>query len=121
VPVADGGVLGWVHHDDAVTATIAALEHGRSGQAYNIVDDEPTSWRAMVTAMAQALDAPQPLTVPRWVFRLVAPLVASFAVETSMRVSNAKAATELDWRPRYPTYRDGVQSMASLRTSSART
>jgi nucleoside-diphosphate-sugar epimerase len=119
VPVADGGLLGWVHHDDAVAATVAALEHGRSGQAYNIVDDRPASWREMVTAMARALGAPRPFTVPRWLFRIAAPLIASFAVDTSMRVSNAKAAAELGWRPQYPTYREGVQSMASVRTSAA--
>jgi len=41
LPVADGGVVGWVHHEDAAAATVAALERGRAGQAYNIVDDRP--------------------------------------------------------------------------------
>jgi nucleoside-diphosphate-sugar epimerase len=63
--------------------------------------------------MAKAVGAPPPRTVPRWLFRMTAPYVASFAVDTSMRVSNAKARTELDWYPRYPTYRDGVTAMAS--------
>ena len=51
VPVADGGLLGWVHHRDAVAATVAALEHGRPGQAYNIVDDQPAMWEEVFTAM----------------------------------------------------------------------
>jgi nucleoside-diphosphate-sugar epimerase len=65
------------------------------------------------TAMAQALGAPPPRTVPRWLFRITAPYVASFAVDTSMRVSNVKATTELDWSPMFPTYRDGIDAMAT--------
>ena len=95
VPVASGGVLGWVHHLDAVAATVAALEHGRAGQAYNVVDDQPASWREVYTAMAAAFGAPPPRRLPGWLFRLTAPYVASFVVGTSMRLSNAKAKAEL--------------------------
>ena len=111
IPVARGGLLGWVHHDDAAAATVAALERGRAGQAYNVVDDQPATWEDVFTAMAAELGEPAPRRLPRWLFRLAAPYVASFAVDTSMRVSNAKAGRELGWRPTYPTYRDGVRAM----------
>ena len=55
VPVARGGLLGWVHHEDAAAATVAALEHGRPGEAYNIVDDLPATWADVFTAMADAV------------------------------------------------------------------
>ena len=58
LPVARGGVLAWVHHEDAAAATVAALEHGRPGQAYNIVDDLPAGWQEVYTAMAAAFGAP---------------------------------------------------------------
>ena len=112
VPVAAGGLLGWVHHSDAVAATVAALERGRAGQAYNIVDDQPASWREVFTAMAAAFGAPAPRKLPGWLLRLTAPYVASFVADTSMRVSNAKAKTELGWQPRFPTYHEGVEAMA---------
>src|SRR5262249_4431628 len=32
IPVADGGLLPWVHHDDAAAATVAAIERGRTGR-----------------------------------------------------------------------------------------
>jgi nucleoside-diphosphate-sugar epimerase len=105
LPVSRGGLLGWIQHDDAVAATVAALENGRAGNAYNIVDDEPATWAQVFTAMARAYGAPPPRRLPRWLFRMVAPYVASFAVDTSMRVSNAKAKEALDWKPVYPTYR----------------
>ena len=106
-------MLGWVHHQDAAAATVAALEHGRPGQAYNLVDDLPATWREVYVTMARAFGAPPPRRLPRWLFRLVAPYVASFAVDTSMRVSNARARTELGWRPAYPTYHDGIAAMVS--------
>jgi nucleoside-diphosphate-sugar epimerase len=119
LPVSKGGVLGWVHHEDAVDATVAALEHGRAGNAYNIVDDEPATWQAVYTAMADAFGTPPPRRLPRFAFRLMAPYVASFAVDTSMRVSNAKAARELGWHPRFRTYREGIGCMAAALAAGA--
>jgi nucleoside-diphosphate-sugar epimerase len=118
LPVAKGGQLGWIHHEDAAAATVAALEHGRAGQAYNVVDDLPATWQEVFTAMAKAFGAPSPWKLPAWLFRLAAPYVASFAVGTSMRVSNAKARKELDWYPAFRTYRDGISSMASAHPQS---
>jgi nucleoside-diphosphate-sugar epimerase len=113
VPVARGGLLGWVHHHDAVAATVAALEHGRAGQAYNVVDDQPASWLDVFTAMAKAFGAPRPRRLPGLVLRLFAPSVASFVVGASMHVSNAKAKAELGWRPTFPTYHEGIHAMVS--------
>jgi nucleoside-diphosphate-sugar epimerase len=114
VPVANGGTLGWIHHEDAAAATVAALEHGRGGQAYNLVDDRPATWEEVFTAMARAFGAPPPRQLPRWLFRLVAPYVATFAVDTAMRVSPAKAHAELNWRPVFPTYVEGIADMVSI-------
>ena len=55
-----GGLLGWVHHLDAAAATVAALELGRPGQAYNIVDDRPASWQEVFSAMARASTCRRP-------------------------------------------------------------
>jgi len=119
VPVTLGGLLGWIHHDDAASATVAALEHGHAGQAYNIVDDQPATWQEVITAMAEAFGAPRPRRVPHWIMRVMAPYIAAVAVDTSMRVSNAKAKTELRWQPRFPTYHDGVVAMASATVDEA--
>ena len=109
-----GGPLSWIYIEDAAAATAAALENGRPGQAYNVVDDEPTSWREFMEAMAEAVGAPAPLAVPRWALRLAPYAYASLT--STMRVSNAKARGELGWASSYPTYRQGIQKVAeSLR------
>lgn len=115
VPVVKGGggTMSWSHIDDAAAATMAALERGRAGEAYNIVDDEPVVWGDFLAAMAAAFGAPAPRQLPVWLFRLMAPYFADLTVGTSMRVSNAKAKEELGWQPSFPTYRDGIAAMAA--------
>ena len=111
LPVArHGGQLPLVHHEDAAAATVHALERGRSGQAYNIVDDTPATFRELITGIAEARHAAKPLVIPGWLLKLVAPYGGVVLGDVSMRVSNAKAKQELAWAPRYPSFRDGISS-----------
>src|SRR5215467_7416230 len=82
VPVMAGGLLGWVHHLDAAAATVAALERGRPGQAYNVVDDQPATWTEVFTAMAEAFGARPPRHAARWLLRLIAPYMAKVVADT---------------------------------------
>ncbi|MGC5169716.1 NAD-dependent epimerase/dehydratase family protein [Microbacterium sp. DT81.1] len=106
--VRDGGEIPFVHHADAATATLAALERGDPGSVYNIVDDTPATFRDLIAQVAAAKGAPAPLMVPRWLLGTAAPYGASLFAGISMRVSNERAATRLGWRPRYPSVREGV-------------
>ena len=72
------GIVSWVHLDDAVAATVAALEHGRPGEVYNIVDDRPASineWT--VRGREGAGRTSRPLPVPLFLVRLMMPYVAA--------------------------------------------
>ncbi|MBT2446251.1 NAD(P)-dependent oxidoreductase [Streptomyces sp. ISL-43] len=109
--VADGGrVLPWVQLRDAARAVALAVEGGRPGQAYNIVDDTPTGFGAHVTAVAAAFGTPRPVSVPAWLTRPMPYAHKMFT--TSLRLSNAKAGAELGWRPRYAACGDGLAAMA---------
>jgi len=109
--VSGGGVQPWVYIDDAAAAaTVAALERGTAGSAYNVADDQPVSFSDLITAMAAALGTPKPHTVSSW---LLTPMPYAKAVMTGgLRVATAKAKRELGWAPRVPTYRDGVAELA---------
>jgi len=112
LPVAShGGQLPFIHHQDAAAATVAGLERGSAGEAYNIVDDTPATFRDLITRIAETRNAPTPLVLPTWLLKLVAPYGGAVLGEVSMRVSNAKAKRELGWTPRFPSYRDGVGAM----------
>jgi nucleoside-diphosphate-sugar epimerase len=99
------GHFSFVHVDDAVEATILALDRGPPG-VYNVTDDEPVPARVWVPAMAEAVGAKRPRTVPVWLARLLAGPMA-LAMINQRGASNAKARRELGWAPRYPTYREG--------------
>lgn len=114
VPRRGGGELAWTHLDDAVSATVAALEKGSAGSAYNIVDDEPASWRTVMERLASGYGVPAPHAVPAWVIRLGAPYVGAMVLDTSLRASNAKARQELGWVPAHPTTRQGTASGARV-------
>ena len=103
----DQSLLPVLHLEDAVSATLAALDHGVPGTIYDIVDDQPVSMTDIVRELATRTGAPQPFTVPAWIPRLLSPYMARV---TSVRLplSNRKARAELGWQPRYPTMRDGL-------------
>jgi 2-alkyl-3-oxoalkanoate reductase len=103
-----GGVWSWIHVDDAASATVAALERGAPG-IYNVVDDEPAPVREWAPALAAAVGAKPPRRVPVWLGRLAAGEVGVRMMTEIRGVSNAKARAELDWVPRWRSWREGFR------------
>jgi nucleoside-diphosphate-sugar epimerase len=109
------GVMSLIHIDDAVSATIAALDRGVSGSVYDVVDDEPVAVTEFISALAQAAGAPRPFALPRFVVKLLAPMLVEY-MTTKLPLSNADAKRELGFAPRYATYRLGL---GALRTADS--
>ena len=109
MPSSGGGFANFIYLEDAAAATVAALEKGSAGQAYNIVDDEPVRWGDYLDAVAAELGARRPWRVPSWMLRPI-PYLHTI-MTTSMRVSNDKAGRELGWAPAVSTYREGIPLM----------
>jgi nucleoside-diphosphate-sugar epimerase len=111
--IGDGG--GWwsfVHVDDAAAATVQAVERGKAGNIYNIVDDEPAEVREWLPALAQMLGAKPPHRLPAWIARLIAG-EHMVAMMTQVKAgSNAKAKRDLDWQPVHPSWREGFAVIA---------
>jgi nucleoside-diphosphate-sugar epimerase len=106
----DRSELPIIHIEDAVSATVRALDAGQPGAAYNIVDDRAVSLAQIIQAIAEYTGSPAPRRVPGWVPRLLAPYMAR-VTSVRMPLSNARAKAELGWRPAYPTLRDGLARM----------
>jgi nucleoside-diphosphate-sugar epimerase len=102
-----GGMFSFCHVEDAASATVIALEKAAPGSVFNVCDDEPAPVRVWLPALAATVGAPPPRRVPAWVGRLFAG-EAGVAMMTSARgASNARIKAELDWVPRWPTWREG--------------
>jgi nucleoside-diphosphate-sugar epimerase len=108
--VGDGtGRQSFIQLDDAVSATLAAIERG-SG-VYNVVDDEPPQARDWVPGLADALGAKPPRRVPVWLARMVGGPPAIRLMTEQRGASNARIKHELGWEPRYPSWREGFSTM----------
>ncbi|MFI6299807.1 NAD-dependent epimerase/dehydratase family protein [Nonomuraea sp. NPDC050790] len=120
LPRGTTGTTSFVHVDDAAAAAVAAMERGRGGEAYNIVDDEPVSWREFLFEVARAHGTPRPVVAPQWVVRLAVPYLGHLLIDTTLRVSHAKATDELGWSPSHRTLKDGLATACGPRPRGRR-
>jgi nucleoside-diphosphate-sugar epimerase len=103
------GVWSFVHVDDVATATMRAIDHGQAG-IYNIVDDDPAPVSVWLPELASTIGAKSPRHVPVWIGRLATGEVGVSMMTQIRGASNTKAKRELDWRPRYRSWRDGFRT-----------
>jgi nucleoside-diphosphate-sugar epimerase len=101
------GIFSLVHIEDAAAAAIAALDRGAG--IYNVCDDEPATQAELLPAYAEALGAKPPRRVPLWLAGLIAGRQAARLATRLEGASNEKAKRELGWRPRYPSWREGLR------------
>jgi nucleoside-diphosphate-sugar epimerase len=85
-------ILNMIHRDDVIGCIIAALEHGRDGEIYNAVDDEPVSQFDFFSWLASALRRPMPGSMPE-----ITEAIRKRGV-TNKKVSNRKLKAELGYR-----------------------
>lgn len=104
--IGDGSaVWSFVHIDDAVAATVAALtaEPG----TYNVVDDDPLPISQWMPAFARWIDAPEP---PRMSIEDALAVAGTEAVYYHMKLtgaSNARAKAKLGFKARRLLWADG--------------
>jgi nucleoside-diphosphate-sugar epimerase len=104
-----GGIWSWIHVDDAVAATVAAVEGDTRG-IYQVVDDEPAPVADWLPHLARVVGAKPPVRVPAWLGRLLAGEVAVSLMTRVRGSSNAKARRELGWQPEWPSWREGFEA-----------
>ena len=108
--VKPGQLFNRVHVDDIAQVSSLALTRGLKGQIWNVADDEPTPPQDVVAYAAALLGLPPPPEEPFEEGRL-SPMAQEFYADNK-RVSIAKAKADLRFAPAYPTYREGLKSLA---------
>lgn len=106
---APGQVFSRIHVEDLAAGLEASIARPRPGGVYNLCDDEPAPNSAVIAHAARLLGLEPPPEVPLAAAGL-SPAGLRFYAE-SKRVSNARAKAELDWRPAYPNYREGLAAI----------
>lgn len=108
--ISPSAVTSLIHLADAASCTVAALENGQPGHAYNVADDHPLPLAEFIRNLGEMSEAPTPMKIPGWMLRPL-PYAHAFMVTNSIRMSAAKAKNDLGWTPRYPSNRDGLEAM----------
>jgi nucleoside-diphosphate-sugar epimerase len=114
-----GGAWSFIHVDDAATATLAAIEHGRPG-IYNVVDDDPAPVREWLPYLAEVAGAKPPRRVPAWLAKRFVGEHGVAMMTQTRGSSNAKAKRELGWQPQYASWRDGFRAVLRQEAPRAR-
>ncbi|MFM9031209.1 MAG: NAD-dependent epimerase/dehydratase family protein [Opitutaceae bacterium] len=106
--------LNLIHRDDAAAAILACLssELGPGAHVFNVADDAPTPKAEVAAWLAQRMALPRPQ------FTGVAH-PARCAVVPDRVIVNAALRRETGWRPSFPTFREGYESILSRGTDAA--
>jgi len=106
-----GQVFNRVHVEDAVSGFFASMARPHPGRAYTLTDDEPAAADVVMEWAAARLGLPNPPEVALD-DSSVSDAMRRF-YNDNKRLSNARAKAELGWRPKYPTWREGLEALIS--------
>ncbi|MFI1355260.1 NAD-dependent epimerase/dehydratase family protein [Streptomyces sp. NPDC020898] len=107
LPEGGAGITSFLHVEDAVGAAVAAVESEAIG-AFHITDDEPAPAADWLPHFADALGAPPPRTIPAAMAPRLLGWFMAHQLTTAAGASNARAGTELGWKPLRPSWRHGL-------------
>jgi nucleoside-diphosphate-sugar epimerase len=103
-----------IHVEDLATALWALCMRGIIGQTYLLTDDEPERLRIVGQYAADLLGVPLPSPLEFEVAKESIPLSSLSMLTDSKRLSNARMKRELGIQLRYPSYREGLQSLCEV-------
>ena len=109
--VKPGLVFNRIHVADIASALEAGIARPSAGRVYNVTDDEPAPPQDVVAYAADLLGLAPPPGLEFATAELT-PMARSFYSE-SKRVKNSRLKNELGVQLAFPTYREGLKSLAS--------
>jgi nucleoside-diphosphate-sugar epimerase len=117
--VGDGaGRYPFIHVGDAAAVSLQAIDRGGPG-VYNIVDDEPAAQADWLPYLAELLQAPAPRRVSEEDAEKQFGVQAVYYGNQLPAASNARAKSELGFKPQFASWRDGFRDVFGSRPSTA--
>jgi nucleoside-diphosphate-sugar epimerase len=104
-----GQVFSRVHVDDIASGVVAALVQNAPAGAYNLGDDLPCSGNEVTEHACRLLGLALP-QLETLVEANLSEMARGFYAE-NRRVANGKAKRVLGWKPKYPTYVEGLAAL----------
>ena len=104
----EDGYSNHVHADDLARMAVAALRFGHPGRMYNASDDSVLKMGEYFDLVADHCGLPRPPRLSRAEASARIPSNLLSFMNESRRLSNRRLKTELRFKLRYPTVRDGI-------------
>src|SRR5579883_2242992 len=109
--VKPGQVFNRIHVEDIAQAIGLAIGRGGEGGVWNVADDEPAPPQDVIAFAAGLLGVTPPREAAFDTAEMT-PMARSFYGDNK-RISNAKLKNRLGFAPLYPTYREGLRTLAA--------
>ncbi|MGD9202201.1 MAG: NAD(P)-dependent oxidoreductase [Chitinispirillia bacterium] len=97
-----------IHAKDAAYAIIKAIGKQPIGEKFIIADDTAVTQKDFTNFMADIMHKKRPGHIPALIIRLVLGKDFYEIVRMNCKVSNNKAKKILDWKPEFPSYKEGL-------------
>lgn len=98
-----------IHASDAASAIVKAIEKLPIGEKFIIADDTAVTQKDFTIYMAKLMNKKQPGHIPAFIIKLVMGNDFYEIIRLNCKVSNSKAKRLLDWKPEYPSYKEGLE------------
>lgn len=98
-----------IHASDAASAIIKAIEKLPIGEKFIIADDAAVTQKDFTIYMAELMNKKRPGHIPAFIIKLVLGNDFYEIITLNCKVSNSKAKRILDWKPEYPSYKEGLE------------
>lgn len=100
-----------IHVNDCANAYVLAIEKLPLGKRYIICDDENVSVKDFMLYLATIFNAKKVVTIPKLILRIVIGKHIFNTLTMNTKVSNRLIKKELGWKPKYPTFREGLKTL----------
>jgi len=98
-----------IHASDAASAIIKVIEKLPIGEKFIIADDTAVTQKDFTNYMAELMNKKRPGHIPAFIIKLVLGNDFYEIIRLNCKVSNSKAKRLLDWKPEYPSYKEGLE------------
>ncbi len=110
-----GQIFSRIHVDDLAAVLAASMAHPSPGAIYNVCDDEPAPQADVIAYGASLLGITPPPLEPFALAEASLSEMARSFYRDSKRVRNDKMKQKLGVALAYPTYREGLESLAAAK------
>ncbi|UYP47033.1 hypothetical protein NEF87_003318 [Candidatus Lokiarchaeum ossiferum] len=100
-----------IHVEDCADAYVRVIEQRPIGKKFIICDDQPVTVKNFMTYLGQHYGVHRYVRIPKFILRIAMGKYIYHTLIMGGKVSNQRLKQEIGWKPRYPSYKEGIDSL----------